>query len=117
MPITGEVRECGLSECSNTFNVETGKRRSAKKYCSSTCVSHARPDYIANTKLIEECELYISLGFTAEQVYKDFIDGNMKLPSWIRLLERRGSVSMARRFRAYEADIGEARWPFASAAA
>jgi hypothetical protein len=117
MPTTGEVRICGLSECSNTFNVGAVKKRYVKKYCSRLCSSRSRPEYIANTKLIEECELYISLGFTAEQVYSDFIEGNMKLSSWIRLLERRCSLSMARRFRIYESDIGESRRPFARAAA
>jgi hypothetical protein len=112
-------RECNLPGCSNTFSIGTGKdkRRSERKYCSTTCGSQSRPEYIRNTKLIEECELYISLGFTTEQVYQDFIEGNMKLSSWIRLIERRGSASMARRFRAYEIAIGESRWPVVRAAA
>lgn len=117
MQVTEQMRVCELPECTNVFSIGAVKKRYVKKYCSTLCASRSRPEYIANTKLIEECELYISLGFTAEQVYSDFIEGNMKLSSWIRLLERRGSASMARRFRIYETDIGEARRPFASAAA
>lgn len=43
----------------------------------------------------------MSLGFTAEQVWKDFVEDESKFETWIRLLERRKESKMLQQFRAY----------------
>jgi hypothetical protein len=48
----------------------------------------------------------MSLGFTPEQVYKDFVEGEVHPTSFLKQLERRGEVRAARLFRRWLKEIG-----------
>jgi hypothetical protein len=96
MPRTRYSVTCAV--CNKEF---LATRRTAK-CCSKLCIRQNNPDYRRNTELSELADLYISLGFTAEQVYDDYIRDYHKIDSFARMLERRKMHKLARRFRAVD---------------
>lgn len=75
-----------------------GSKRTAK-CCSKTCTSRNNPIYVRNSELIKTCDFYLSLGFTPEQVFDDYVKDYFKPETFIRMLDRRKESDLARQFR------------------
>lgn len=48
----------------------------------------------------------MSLGFTAEQVWKDFVEEERSIENWVKILERRNELKMLKDFRAFGVTSG-----------